>query len=296
VTVATRPGARIEARAIRIDDAGDPRLADYVGVREPALVRDRGLVLIEGRFVVRRLLAAGTVQFVSLLLNDAAFRSLADVLDDVDERVPVYLAPPAILAGVTGFNIHRGCLAVAERPPEISIEALSPGATFVVILERVIDTDNVGVVFRNAEAFGVDAVLLSPGGGDPFYRKAIRTSSGATLMVPSGQAAPWPDVLEALGAAGFTTVALAPDAGGLAIGEFVTMPRARGRVALLLGTEGEGLSAAALARADVRVTIPMCQQRGRIGSALDSLNIATAAGIALHRLHEVRTRTVEQGG
>ena len=136
-------------------------------------------------------------------------------------------------------------------------------------------------MFRSAEAFGVDAVLLSPGCCDPFYRKAIRTSSGAALVVPFAAATPWPDALDRLRTGGFVIAATTPDDGAMDIGEFVGTAAARGRVAVLLGTEGHGLTAEALARADVRLRIPM-------SGALDSLNIATAAGIALHRLHEVR--------
>src|SRR6185503_16089481 len=131
--------------------------------------------------------------------------------------------------------MHHGCLALAERPPARTMSSVLPMSQCVAVLERVIDADNVGSVFRNAEAFGVDAVLLSPGCGDPFYRKAIRTSSGAALVVPWAAAEPWAEALDQLRASGFFVAAAVPDAG-----------------------------------------------------AMDSLNIATAAGIALHRLHEVR--------
>ncbi len=165
----------------------------------------------------------------------------------------------------------------------------------MAVLERVADADNVGGVFRNAEAFGVDAVLLSPGCGDPFYRKAIRTSSGATLTVPSATADPWPQAIHELRAAGFAMVALTPDHNAMTIGEFVGTAAARGRVAVLLGTEGDGLTDEVLAAADVRVRIPMHAPRERVTGVLDSLNIATAAGIALHRLHEARSRSFREG-
>ncbi len=146
-----------------------------------------------------------------------------------------------------------------------------------MVLERVVDADNVGSVFRNAEAFGADAILLSPGCCDPLYRKAIRTSSGAALMVPFAAAEPWPGALDRLRAAGFTIAAMTPGDSATDIGDFVPTRAARGRLAVLFGTEGQGLTAEALARADVRLRIP-------INPSLDSLNIATAAGIALHRL------------
>lgn len=285
----------MRARAVRIDDIHDARLAPYAGVGKPESLGDRGLVLVEGRLVVRRLLDSRRVRFVSLLVNDAARRALEDILERTDQRLEVYVAPPAVINAVTGINIHRGCLAVAERPPELSMATIIPAATFVAVLERVADADNVGGVFRNAEAFGVDAVLLSPGCGDPFYRKAIRTSSGATLTVPSATADPWPQAIHELRAAGFAMVALTPDHNAMTIGEFVGTAAARGRLAVLLGTEGAGLTDEALAAADVRVRIPMHATRERVTSVLDSLNIATAAGIALQRLHEARSRSFREG-
>lgn len=273
---------------VRIDDASDPRLAVYAGVRTPALLLDSGLVVAEGRLVVRRLLASRRVRVVSLLLNEAAGRAMEDVLDWVDPQVEVYVAPRPVITAVTGFDIHRGCLAIAQRPAGVSMATLLTSASLVVVLERVADADNVGGLFRNAEAFGADAVLLSPGCSDPFYRKAIRTSSGATLLVPSAAAEPWPQALDTLRAAGFVTVALMPDGDAMAIGDFASSPAARGRVALIFGTEGDGLTRAAQDGADVRVRIPMHASGGRLTGALDSLNIAAAAGIALHRLHEVR--------
>jgi tRNA G18 (ribose-2'-O)-methylase SpoU len=270
-------------RAIRIDDAHDQRLADYAGVARPVLLRDRGLLIAEGRFVVRRLFECRHILVRSLLLNEAAAAALADVVNMAGPAVDVYVASPEVITAATGFNIHRGCLAVAERPADRPMEAVLPTAGFVVVLERVVDADNVGSVFRNAEAFGVDVILLSPGCCDPLYRKAIRTSSGATVVVPFAAASPWPEALDGLRAAGFAVVAMTPDGGAMDIGEFVETPAARGRIAVLLGTEGQGLTTEALARADVRVRIPM-------HGSLDSLNIATAAGIALHRLHETRHR------
>ena len=268
---------------IRIEDARDARLAHYAGVREPRLLRDRGLLIAEGRFVVRRLLDSGRIRWRSLLLNDAARNGLGDILERVDTNLDVYVASPDVITAATGFNMHRGCLAVAERPAELSMETVLRTSELVAVLERVVDADNVGSVFRSAEAFGVDALLLSPGCCDPLYRKAIRTSSGAALMVPFAAASPWPDALDQLRAAGFATAAMTPDDGAIDIGEFVGTAAARGRIAVLLGTEGHGLTAEALVRADIRLRIPM-------SGALDSLNIATAAGIALHRLHEARPR------
>lgn len=266
---------------IRIDDGRDPRLGDYAGVKEPALLRERGLLIAEGRFVVRRALEAPSLRLRSLLLNEAALTGLSDALEQADAGVDIYVTTPDVITAATGFNMHRGCLAVAERPSDLPMSAVLSTCRFVAVLERVVDPDNVGSVFRSAEAFGVEAVLLSPGCGDPFYRKAIRTSSGAALVVPHAIADPWPDALDRLRAEGFVVVAMTPDGGAIDIGDFVGTAAARGRIAVMLGTEGQGLTDDALARADVRLRIPM-------SGALDSLNIATAAGIALHRMHEAR--------
>jgi tRNA G18 (ribose-2'-O)-methylase SpoU len=269
-------------RVIRIEAGDDPRLADYAGVREPALLRDRGLLIAEGRFVVRRLLGASRARLLSLLLNDAALNGLGDVLGQVAVDLDVYVAPPEVITAATGFNMHRGCLALAERPAALSVDALLGASQFVAVLERVVDPDNVGSVFRNAEAFGAEAVLLSPGCCDPLYRKSLRTSSGAALMVPFASATPWPQALDHLRTAGFTVVAMTPGDGSIDIGAFVRRAEAQEKLAVLLGTEGDGLTSEALAHVDVRVRIPM-------GRGVDSLNIATAAGIALHRLSEART-------
>lgn len=268
-------------RTITIDHGQDPRLALYAGVREPALLREHGLLIAEGRFVVRRLLASPHIRLRSLLLNEAAARGLGDALDAAKSDATVYVAAPAVMTAATGFNMHHGCLALGERPAPLTLEAVTEASDLVVVLERVVDADNVGSVFRNAEAFGADAVLLSPGCGDPFYRKAIRTSSGAALMVPFAAAEPWPEALDRLRATGFTIAALTPAANATDLGEFIRTPAARGRLAVLFGTEGQGLTELALARADVHLRIP-------ISRTLDSLNIATAAGITLHRLQEAR--------
>jgi tRNA G18 (ribose-2'-O)-methylase SpoU len=254
---------------------------DYAGVREPALLSGRGLLIAEGRFVVRRLLRLPRIKVRSLLVNRAALSGLADAIESADPAIDVFVAPPDVITAATGFNMHRGCLALAERPKPVPLDAALSTAEFVVVLERVVDPDNLGSVFRGCEAFGVDAVLLSPGCADPFYRKAIRTSSGAALVVPISRAAPWPDALDGLRARGFLIAAITPADDATEIGLFVRIAAARARVALLFGTEGHGLTNDALERSDVRVRIPM-------SGALDSLNVAMAAGIVLHRLHEAR--------
>jgi tRNA G18 (ribose-2'-O)-methylase SpoU len=270
-------------RLSRIDDGRDPRLAEYAGVREPTLLQDRGLLIAEGRFVVRRLLEAGNLRLRSLLLNDAALQAFDDLLLRVGHDLTVYVAAPDVITAATGFNMHRGCLALAERPEVRSIDSVLTTTAFVVVLEQVVDPDNIGSVFRSAEGLGADAILLSPGCGDPYYRKAIRTSSGATLVVPFAPADPWPDALDGLRTRGLTIAALTPEVTAVELADFAETTAARGPLAVLLGNEGQGLTATALTRSDVRIRIPM---RG----ALDSLNIATAAGITLYRLQEARRK------
>jgi tRNA G18 (ribose-2'-O)-methylase SpoU len=268
-------------QVIRIQDGGDTRLAPYAGVREPKRLSDAGLLIAEGRFVVGRLLEAGRVEFLSLLLNEAAFQRLEPMLDRVSFDRPVYVVSPPVIQAATGYDLHRGCLGLAVRPPAHAVDALLASSRLVVVLERVVDPDNVGSVFRNAEAFGADAVLLSPGCADPLYRKALRTSSGAALIVPFASAAPWPDALDRVRTAGFTLAAMTPAADATPIGSFVTALSPEDRVAVLLGSEGDGLTTDATNRAHARIRISM-------SAAVDSLNIATASGIALHRLSERR--------
>ena len=275
----------------RITGADDPRIAEYRDVAEPELVRSRGLFVAEGRFVVRRLIEDGRFVVRSLLVSDAALRSLGPALDALPPTAPVYVCDAPDFLGITGHDIHRGCLALAERPAPKTLgdlvaldlspahldARLKPCAT-VVILEGVTNADNVGGVFRNAAAFGADAVLLSPSSCDPLYRKAIRTSMAATLRMPFARVEPWPDGLETLRASGFSIVALTPREPALTLDAFAAERPAK--IALLLGTEGDGLSAAAEGMADVRVRIP-------IAPAVDSLNLAVASGIVLQRLGTV---------
>jgi tRNA G18 (ribose-2'-O)-methylase SpoU len=226
-----------------------------------------------------------------VLVTEAARLNLETVLTPLADTVPVYVCEPGDLLGITGYNLHRGCLALAERPPENSLSnLLLQSAQFparrsvadgrkravVVVLEGVADAGNVGSVFRNAAAFGAGAVLLSPGSCDPLYRKAIRTSMAATLRVPFARVVPWPQGLDVLRSLGFAIVALTPREPSVTLDAFVSGPHAA-KVALLVGTEGHGLTPSAEAAADARVRIPISRE-------VDSLNLAVAVGIALHGL------------
>ncbi len=263
---------------VPVDDPLDARLHDFHAVPDPVLLRRRGLFVAESRFVVRELLAHPRLAARALLATPAALGSLRDLLDDRTlDTLPVYVAAPPVLKQITGFRVHRGCLALGERPAaatDADLPALA-AARLVVVLERVGNPDNLGSIFRNAAAFGARCVLLGPGCCDPLYRKAIRTSIGATLRIPYGEMLDWPGGLDRLRANGRTTVALSPDRDADDLAALAAAPPPR--TALLLGAEGAGLSDEAVARADRRVRIP-------IAESVDSLNVATAAGIALYAL------------
>jgi tRNA G18 (ribose-2'-O)-methylase SpoU len=270
---------------VPLSTLADPRLAGYREISEPELVRDRGLFVAEGRLVVERVLRQGfTIR--SLLLNAAAHAALAPLLSALERETPVYVADASEFQRLTGHDFHRGCLALVERPKPRPLVPLLEAARTLVVLEGVANPDNVGGVFRNAAAFGVDAVLLSPTTTDPLYRKAIRTSMAQTLRVPFARIGgepgqpPWPDALSLLAERGFQLVALTPREPSLDIDAFARTQRSA-RTALLVGTEGAGLSEAVEVRAEQRVRIPIRRD-------VDSLNLAVAVGIALHRLAEQR--------
>ena len=262
----------------RIDRDDDPRLAVYHAVRDGELVRSRGLFVAEGRLIVRRVLEDPRYRIHSLLLNDAALLDLDAAIANHDDELTIFVGEPRQLAKTAGYDVHRGCLALVHRPSGTLPTDLIASARLLVILESIANADNVGGIFRNAAAFGADGVLLSPSCCDPLYRKAIRTSMGAALRVPFARAttAEWPRVLDDVRASGITTVALTLRESAQTLDAFAAHNRAA-RLALLLGAEGAGLSAAVEAAADHRVRIPMT-------GGVDSLNVAVAAGIALHRL------------
>jgi tRNA G18 (ribose-2'-O)-methylase SpoU len=214
----------------RIECANDARAAAYREVADGELLRSRGVFAAEGRLVVRRLIAARRYTFESLLLNDSALRDLESAIAELDASVPVLVCGTDAFVQLTGYNIHRGCLGLVRRPPPIAASSLIASAARLVVLDGVTNADNVGGVFRNAAAFDVDGVLLSPTTCDPLYRKAIRTSMGAALQVPFARAAPaeWQAAVADLQAAGFTVVALTPRVGA-ARSVCVTRPSAAAR-------------------------------------------------------------------
>ena len=258
-----------------IFSADDPRLEPYRHVGDAQWLRNEQLFVAEGRLVVARLIALERGPIVSILVNRAAYDALLEPLSSADTNVYV-CKEEDILSGITGFNFHRGCLALATRPAPLPAERLL-GASLILGLEGVGNPDNVGGLFRTAAAFGVEGVLLNATTGDPLYRKAIRTSMAASLRVPFARAAEWLATIDRFRAEGFRTVALTPRADATPLAQFARTFDGGLRTLLLLGAEGEGLDTATLDRADARVCIP-------IVPAVDSLNVVVAAGIALERL------------
>ena len=262
-----------------IEALSDPRVADYRDLKDAERCLRQGLFVVEGRILVRRLLESRRFRVRSLLVTGPALEGLRDLLDSRAGGPRLLLATEAIVRGIVGYTFHRGCLAVGERGVEPAAGALieAPGPRLLLALENLADPDNVGGIFRNARAFGAHAVLLSPGCADPLYRKAIRVSMGGSLAMPFARLGNWPAGLGRLREAGYTVVALTPAARAADIAGLGGRRPAPERVVLLLGAEGQGLSAGALAAADLEVRIPMAP-------GIDSLNVAVAAGIALHRV------------
>ena len=258
---------------IPVDDARDPRLALYRDVRDRDLRGREGAFMAEGEVVLRVALRDGRHPIESVLLLDRRLPKLADALQALAPAVPVFLAPQPVLDAVAGFPLHRGVLALGRRAPDPGVDALlaEPGPARVLALFGIANHDNMGGLFRNAAAFGARAVLVDAESCDPLYRKSVRVSVGAALSVPFARLAPGEDVLARLAAHGFEALALTP-----AGAEPLHRLRPPERAALLLGAEGPGLAADVLARART-VAIPMS---GRF----DSLNVATAGALALHRL------------
>ena len=268
-------------RIVPLEGVDDPRFADrdlYRVIGDHREVRAQGLFVAEGRLVVGRLIEQ-RFPVRSLLVNEAALRALDQACVELGDDVTAFVCRTHDFEELTGYDIHRGCLALAIRPVEPTLDALIADARSLVLLEEVANPDNVGGIFRNAAAFGVDGVVLSRGCADPLYRKTIRTSMASALQVPfliADEKESWHEALERIRVAGFQTIALTPNASAIALEAFARNLRAD-RLALLVGAEGQGLTAASLTAADVCVRIPI-----RID--VDSLNASVATGIALYRL------------
>jgi tRNA G18 (ribose-2'-O)-methylase SpoU len=264
---------------VPVTDADDPRVDDYRQLHD-ARARRRiesagegpGFFVAEGAHALERLLASGR-RVRSVLVDGIRLEALGDRLTGLE--APVFVADQPTLRAVAGFPVHRGVLAAADRWPLPDPAGVLAGARRVAVLEDINDHENLGVIFRSAGSLGLDAVLLSPRCCDPLYRRSVRVSMGHVLGVPWTRLEPWPDGIETVRGAGFTVAALTPADDAEPLSGWT--PAGDERVAVLLGAEGPGLSPAALATTDRRLTIPM----RRPG---DSLNVGSAAAIAFYAL------------
>jgi tRNA G18 (ribose-2'-O)-methylase SpoU len=263
---------------VRVSRADDPRLADYVRLRDVELRRhleaERGLFIAEGEKVVRRALEAGC-RPRSFLMTERWLTGLDDVLASVPDA-PCYVVSEGLAEHVTGFHVHRGALASLHRPALRSVDEVIAPARRIVVLEDVVDHSNVGAILRSAAALGIDGALVSPRCADPLYRRSVKVAMGAVFALPWARLTDWYDALPGLSREGFTTVALtpAPDAQELGV---LAAHLAGTRVALVVGSEGPGLSPRWLATADVTVRVPM-------SGGVDSLNVAAATAVACYAI------------
>jgi len=261
---------------LHVDDADDARLDDYRSLTDTALRAARepegGLYIAESAKVIARAVEAGH-RPRSVMVQRRWVEGMRDLLDTVD--VPVYVVPDAVAEAVTGFAVHRGALASMHRPSLPAVADVLADASLVLVLEDIGDHTNVGAAFRAAAGLGADAVLVSPRCADPLYRRSVRVSMGTVFQVPWTRMPDWASAVADLHGAGFDVAALALSEDAVTLDAYVA--RRPERVALVLGSEGDGLSRAAIESADTVVTIPM-------SGGVDSLNVASAAAVALWAL------------
>ncbi|NJI59217.1 RNA methyltransferase [Microbacterium oxydans] len=260
-------------RLVPVTDADDPRLDDYRGLTDTALRTIRepagGLYIAESTKVIARAVAAGH-RPRSVLVQERRVEDIRGIVGDLD--VPVYVVPDDVAESVTGFAVHRGTIASMHRPELPTVRDVIDGASVVLILENIGDHTNVGAAFRAAAGLGADAVLVSPGGADPLYRRSVRVSMGTVFQVPWTRITDWDAAVADLHAARFDIAALALRDDAVTLDAYVAdRPE---RVALVMGSEGDGLSRTVIDSADTVVTIPM-------SGGVDSLNVASAAAVAL---------------
>jgi len=276
-------------RTVEVGSADDARLADYTRLTDAGLrthlEAEHGLFIAEGTKVITRAVAAG-YPVRSMLLGRGRLADLPALGEAARAApgaapggTPVYVVPDEVAERLTGYRVHRGALASLGRRALPGVRDVISGARRIVVLEDLVDHGNVGAIFRCAAALGVDAVVLSPRCADPLYRRSVKVSMGAVFTIPYARMAGWHDGLADLTSAGFRVLALTPDEGATPIAAALRTP---GPVALLLGTEGDGLSARWLHEADEAVRIPMNPAARAAG--VDSLNVVAAAAIACHLL------------
>ena len=266
---------------IRLETIDTDELRDYRELTDVVLRRlsepAGGLYIAESAKVIGRALAAGhrprSVLTIEKYLTELQ-GILGEYLDDADD-IPIYVGEASMLESLTGFNLHRGALASMHRPPLAPVEEILKGARRVIVLEDIVDHTNVGAIFRSVAGLGADAVLVTPRCADPFYRRSVRVSMGTVLQIPWTRLPEWPEGANILKALGFEIAALALSEDAVELDDYVAA--APEKIALVVGTEGDGLSRAALAAADRIVTIPMMH-------GVDSLNVASASAVALYSL------------
>lgn len=260
---------------VSFTDPADPRLGDYTGLRESTLRRRGSAFIAEGELVVRRAAEAGYVPR-SFLLAPRWVDSLRDVWSRFD--VPVYVAEAGVVESLTGFHVHRGALAAYEREERYDVASLVAQCGRLVVVEDLVDHANLGAIARSTLALGWDGLLLSSRSADPLYRRAVKSSMGVVLSLPWARAKDDEAVPAVLKAAGYEVVALALRDDAVSLGEVAARHAGRDtKLAVLLGTEGRGLSDAWVRGADTVVTIPMA-------AGVDSLNVAAAAAVACYAL------------
>jgi tRNA G18 (ribose-2'-O)-methylase SpoU len=261
---------------IQITDLDQDGLADYSRLTDVVLRRlsepAGGLYIAESTKVISRALAAGH-QPRSVLVQEQWLDDMESLLAGYD--IPIYVGSGELLETLTGYNLHRGALAAMHRPALAPVEQVVAGARRIVILEDIVDHTNVGAIFRAVAGLGADAVLITPRCADPLYRRSVRVSMGTVLQVPWTRLPEWPAGADILKAEGFHLAALALTDDAVTLDEFAA--NQPDRLALVLGTEGDGLSHQALEQADTVVTIPMLH-------GVDSLNVASASAVALWAL------------
>lgn len=281
-------------RRVVVDSIEDQRLAAYTHLTELQLRNrlepSKGLFIAESPKVIARALDAG-VEPLSFLVEEPWLEGMQTMFDQVDEAfgpdIPVYVASPEQLKRITGYRLHRGALSAMRRWPLPSVAAICEGARRVVVMENIVDHTNIGALMRSAAALGVDAVLVTPSCSDPLYRRAARVSMGTVFQVPwtrigGDDVHYWPvQGLKDLHDLGFTTAAMALSDDSISLDDLAARLDGQDRadridrLALIFGTEGDGLTRQTIARADLTVRIPMSHQ-------VDSLNVAASSAVAFY--------------
>jgi tRNA G18 (ribose-2'-O)-methylase SpoU len=265
-------------KLVRLENLDTDELRDYRDLTDVVLRRlsepAGGLYIAESTKVIERALAAGH-RPRSVLTIEKYLPDIEQLLADQDADLPVYVGSAELLETLTGFNLHRGALASMHRPELMSVEEIVRGASRIIVLEDIVDHTNVGAIFRSVAGLGADAVLVTPRCADPLYRRSVRVSMGTVLQIPWTRLPDWPEGATILRDQGFSLAALALSPDAVTLDEYAVNPPAK--IALVVGTEGDGLSRAALAAADSVVTIPMMH-------GVDSLNVASASAVALYAL------------